>query len=260
MHINPTERLYLLAPKGVWVTDDWGGEGNLIVTGAVSAGSYSGGNTDNWNTAYTWVNHAATNVPSNEDDPVYTAASGNIAFKNAANTFTTDQTISGNVSIGGHIYAQSGNLYMGNGKTLVAKNFSGADETWMLPRWTDNKMYTNFGSAGWQIRNNGSANVMFMGSNGAVEVQGTKKLKLSNQISKQTFVGEGNNNDRNDYTLTPVATSFCFIDRIAYKDMDNSSNTMCDTNIYDDGTNYKLYVNSDDGANCSAEVTCIEFL
>jgi hypothetical protein len=41
---------------------------------------------------------------------------------------------------------------------------------WMWPRWSDNVMYTNFGSAGWNIRNNSSANVMFLTNGGNVGI------------------------------------------------------------------------------------------
>lgn len=57
-----------------------------------------------------------------------------------------------------------------NTATFLAKNFAGTYDTWMWPRWSDNIMYTNFGSAGWNIRNNSSVNVMFMQNGGNVGI------------------------------------------------------------------------------------------
>jgi hypothetical protein len=46
----------------------------------------------------------------------------------------------------------------------------------MWPRYSDNKMYTNFGSAGWQIRNNGNGDVIFLKDNGDVGIGTTNPL------------------------------------------------------------------------------------
>lgn len=79
-----------------------------------------------------------------------------------------------NVGIGTTVPAQklevSGNILQQNQNTLMAKNSAGTAEPWMWPRWSDNVMYTNFGSGGWNIRNNTSNNVMFMTSAGNVGI------------------------------------------------------------------------------------------
>lgn len=57
-----------------------------------------------------------------------------------------------------------------NKAVFAAKNASGGYENWMWPRWSDNIMYTNFGSGGWNIRNNSSTSVMFMQNGGNVGI------------------------------------------------------------------------------------------
>ncbi len=57
-----------------------------------------------------------------------------------------------------------------NSAEFAAKNAAGTTETWMWPRWSDNIMYTNFGSSGWNIRNKDSTNVMFMQNGGNVGI------------------------------------------------------------------------------------------
>ncbi|MBU0488211.1 MAG: hypothetical protein KKA07_01250 [Bacteroidetes bacterium] len=49
-----------------------------------------------------------------------------------------------------------------NTATFAAKNSVGTYENYLWPRWSDNIMYLNYGSAGFQIRNNGSTSTMFM--------------------------------------------------------------------------------------------------
>jgi len=55
----------------------------------------------------------------------------------------------------------------------------------MIPRWSDNVMYTNFGSNGWNIRNNTNTNVMFMTNAGNVGIGTTgptQALDIDGQI------------------------------------------------------------------------------
>jgi hypothetical protein len=87
--------------------------------------------------------------------------SPNVALRNAPNTFTGNQTITG------------GTLYLDNSVYLNARNASGAYEGFLVPRWSDNVMYLNYGSSGFAIRNNSSTvTTMFMQNNGTVSFSG----------------------------------------------------------------------------------------
>lgn len=79
------------------------------------------------------------------------------------NVSTNEQTKSGDLRLGR-------NLLLTNNFGLWAKNTAGNDEQWMWPRASDNTMYTNFGTNGWNIRNNTSNNVMFMTNTGNVGI------------------------------------------------------------------------------------------
>ena len=66
-----------------------------------------------------------------------------------------------------------GGIYMDNGQQMFAKNNTGTYEPFLWPRWTDNTMYLNYGSAGFNIRNNNSVSTMWMGANGNVGINNT---------------------------------------------------------------------------------------
>lgn len=72
-----------------------------------------------------------------------------------------------------------------NAKSFAAKNSTGTYEQWMWPRWSDNIMYMNYGSAGFNIRNNSSTSTMFMNNAGNVGI-GTStpgaKLEVAGQV------------------------------------------------------------------------------
>jgi hypothetical protein len=57
-----------------------------------------------------------------------------------------------------------------NTASFLAKNAGGGYETYLWPRWSDNVMYLNYGSSGFNIRNNGSTTAMFMTSGNMVGV------------------------------------------------------------------------------------------
>lgn len=68
----------------------------------------------------------------------------------------------------------AGNVFgVENTASFWAKNSGAVSEMWMRPRGNDNVMYTNFGSAGWNVRNNSSASVMFMKDSGNVGINVT---------------------------------------------------------------------------------------
>jgi len=73
-------------------------------------------------------------------------------------------------SYSGSLYLTGANLFMDNAFGLYAKNSANTYEQWMWPRYSDNKTYLNFGSGGFNIRNNSSASVMFMDNSGRVGI------------------------------------------------------------------------------------------
>jgi hypothetical protein len=78
----------------------------------------------------------------------------------------------------------AGAIGLDNMATLLAKNSGGTYETFMWPRWSDNIMYMNFGSGGFNLRNNSSSTAMFI-TNGNLVGIGTgatasNKLDIAN--------------------------------------------------------------------------------
>jgi hypothetical protein len=60
-----------------------------------------------------------------------------------------------------------------NTANFLAKNSAGTYETYFWPRWSDNIMYINYGSAGFNVRNNSSVSTMFMNNGNQVGVNNT---------------------------------------------------------------------------------------
>ena len=57
-----------------------------------------------------------------------------------------------------------------NRAIFTAKNSAGIDESYLWPRWSDDIMYLNYGSAGFNIRNNAAVSTMFMDNSGRVGI------------------------------------------------------------------------------------------
>ncbi len=128
----------------------------LNISGAATATSFSGNGA-----SLTSLN--ANNVSSG------TLADGrlsaNVALRNAANTFTSEQTINGILSFP-------------NAHTIQAKNAAGTYETFIHPRWSDNATYMNFGSGGFHLRNSsGTATRMFVNDTGRVGIGTTSPAR-----------------------------------------------------------------------------------
>lgn len=66
--------------------------------------------------------------------------------------------------------AFTGNILMNNAALVQARNAAGAYENVFWPRFSDNVTYLNFGTGGFNIRNNASAPVMFMQNGGNVGI------------------------------------------------------------------------------------------
>ncbi len=58
-----------------------------------------------------------------------------------------------------------------NTATFVAKNSSATYEPYLWPRWSDNVMYMNFGSAGLNLRNHGSVTAIFIDPDLSVDIR-----------------------------------------------------------------------------------------
>ncbi len=64
----------------------------------------------------------------------------------------------------------NGSIAMGNTDLLLARNNANVLENVFWPRWSDNVTYLNYGSGGFNIRNNASTSRMFLQDNGNVGV------------------------------------------------------------------------------------------
>ena len=62
------------------------------------------------------------------------------------------------------------NFGVENTATFAAKNTSGTYENYLWPRWSDNATYLNYGSGGFNVRNNGSTVTMFMSNSNTVGI------------------------------------------------------------------------------------------
>lgn len=96
-------------------------------------------------------------------------------------------TIAGGPPGGQAVFAIDNTAY------FVAKNAAGTYEDYFWPRWSDNIMYLNYGSSGWNIRNNSSTTTMFMTNGGNVGIGTTNplfRLQLGNQTSTSTATPE----------------------------------------------------------------------
>ena len=78
----------------------------------------------------------------------------------------------GNVGIGttspAYTLDLNGNMRMPNQSTIFGNNAAGNAETFIHPRWSDNITYLNYGSGGFNIRNNSSTSTMFMTNAGEI--------------------------------------------------------------------------------------------
>ena len=57
-----------------------------------------------------------------------------------------------------------------NGAAFYARNSGGTYDAYLWPRWVDNVMYLNYGSSGFNIRNNSSTSTMFMTNAGYIGI------------------------------------------------------------------------------------------
>jgi hypothetical protein len=110
-------------------------------------------------TGNTLVSSSGTNV----------TIAGSIAASSITANSVTATTLSANTILG-NLTDSGGSIYMDNSALIWAKNASGVYENCFYPRWNDNVTYLNYGSAGFNIRNDNSVTTMWMGNNGYVGV------------------------------------------------------------------------------------------
>jgi hypothetical protein len=103
-------------------------------------------------------------------------------------------------------YIGSGHLLMDNSTTIQAKNAGGAMEVFMYPRWSDNVSYINYGSGGFNIRNNNGVSTLFMDNNNratfaaGVLARGGYPGPGGGNNNGYAFSGAGGDNDSGMYS------------------------------------------------------------
>lgn len=155
--------------------------GNAIVIGT-SGGSHIGFPQVGSNDEISFVTHTS-GVSHAERMRINAAGNVGIGTTNPGYKLT----IAGGPPGGQAVFAIDNTAY------FVAKNAAGTYEDYFWPRWSDNIMYLNYGSSGWNIRNNSSTTTMFMTNGGNVGIGTTNplfRLQLGNQTSTSTATPE----------------------------------------------------------------------
>ena len=163
----------------------------MVYTGGFAVGNY--GNND-------WTSGVGT---------------GNVAIKNKLSIATTEQTYK--ITIGG---GQTGAMGFDNKNYLAAKNSDGTYENFFWPRWSDNYMYMNYGSAGFRIRNNSSTIALQMEPDGQANFYSTDSelATFSTRNANSTTAGITITGARNG--CAGCATSY-----IGFKNYDDDLNS-----------------------------------
>jgi len=98
-------------------------------------------------------------------------SASNVVLSQSGNYFCSNIGIgTSNSTYGLTLGGACSTLGVDNAGVFYAKNTSNAYEAFMYPRYNDNIMYINAGSAGLNVRNNGGTTTMFMSSNNNVGI------------------------------------------------------------------------------------------
>ncbi len=90
---------------------------------------------------------------------------GNTVISSSGSNVTVSGT---SLALSGNLTNTGGSIFMDNGQVIFAKNTAGAYEGFLWPRWTDNVTYLNYGSGGFNIRNDGSNSTLWLDNSGNV--------------------------------------------------------------------------------------------
>jgi hypothetical protein len=142
-------------------------QGGNVTVGTIlemyTAGNTPGNITDSYiqNTGAGWLHLVGSNGGGGSG--VIVDSTGNVGIQGSpSGDYALD--VNGSISL-------TGNLYMNNATEIWGTNTSGTQEVFLYPRWSDNATYLNYGSNGFNIRNNdGVATTMFMTSSNQVGI------------------------------------------------------------------------------------------
>jgi hypothetical protein len=130
-------------------------------------------------------------VRTNSQERIRFATNGNVGIATGA-VPAYQLTIAGSNSV----------LGLENTATLLAKNSTGTYEPFWWPRWSDNAMYMNYGSAGLNIRNNALTSAMFIQPTGEVGIGKTtgilERLDVNGNIKASGIAYWGNAGSRTE--------------------------------------------------------------
>ncbi len=160
-----------------------------------------------------------------------------------------------NANIGIGTNSASAKLHIGSGagaEVLVdnasewqAKDSGGAVQGFLWPRWTDDVTYLNFGTGGFNVRNNASTNVMFLQDGGNVGIGTTSpsaKLHVTDNLIAGSSLGTPAKLNL-DYPAGHVT-----IHSPGYLFLTSQNNNHMPANLYWDGANWNRYDTAGGGA------------
>ena len=118
---------------------------------------------------------------------IMSAGKSNVPITKWSNDGTMTHT--DNINVGGIITLTGSNdvFKVANTATFSAKNSGGTYEAFLWPRWSDNVMYLNYGTGGFNIRNNASTNVMYLTNAGNVGIGNSTPICALDTIGVATF-------------------------------------------------------------------------